>query len=108
MTTHDQTRDPFRADHIDAWRSSKLSQNACCREPHLRPNRLGYWKRKRTTPDTDQNPKTPAPAPAFVPLAVDNRHVSQGLCLRLPNGCELFGIEAQHLPLVTRLVEGLI
>ncbi len=92
--------------HIDTWRTSGLSQNAYCREHALKSHQFSYWKRKLATSSADHKLSTREKSPAFVPLHV--RHSSDthnGLRLRLSNGCELSGIEAQHLPVVTRLVE---
>ena len=92
--------------HLDTWRTSGLSQNAYCREHTLKAHQFSYWKRKLAASTTDHKPITRQKSRAFIPLQV--RHPSNtdnGLSLRLPNGCELSGIEAQHLPVVTQLIE---
>lgn len=91
--------------HINAWRSSHLSQNAYCLQHSLRPNQFCYWKRKLSTLATRQDTNVTKVSSAFVPLAVDNSLPTNGLCLRLPNGCELSGIEIQHLATVAQLLE---
>ncbi len=96
------------AEHLDAWRASGLSQNAYCRQHGLRPNRLSYWKRKLAAPSDGDKPVACTQSPAFVPLHVSHRAVTgNGLRLLLPNGCELAGIEGQHLPIVIRLMKAL-
>ncbi len=96
--------------HIEAWQASGLSQNAYCRKHGLKSNQLCYWKRKLTTSKVDSAAASSVPSKAFVPLTVNTRasQSSQSLCLRLPNGCELSGIEAQHLPTVNRLLAVLL
>lgn len=96
--------------HIEAWQASGLSQNAYCREHGLKPNQLCYWKRKLTTAKMGAGVTSPVPSTAFVPLTVNTSasQSSQSLCLRLPNGCELSGIEAQHLPTVNQLLAVLL
>lgn len=92
--------------HLDAWRASGLSQNAYCQKHGLRPNQFTYWKRKLTTPSVDSENKPSAPDCAFIPLTVNGAPpAASGLSLRLPNGCELSGIETRHLPIVTQLIE---
>lgn len=93
-------------EHVASWQSSGLSQNAYCREHHLKISRFGYWKRKLVGPDTGQQSQSASHTPAFVPLTVSHTTTStNGLRLHLPNGCELSGIEAHHLPLLTSLME---
>ena len=94
------------SEHLNTWSSSGLTQVAYCREHGLRPNQFTYWKRKLTAPDADEMPTPCTNTPSFVPLTVNSSH--SGLCLRLPNGCELSSIETQHLPIVTQLLEVLI
>ncbi len=94
--------------HLDAWSTSGSSQNAYCQAHGLRPNQFTYWKRKLIQPNSDHPTKPYTDSPAFVPLAINHRASSNSLCLRLPNGCELSGIEAQHLPIVTQLLEVLV
>ena len=92
--------------HVDTWCSSGLSQNAYCRDHGLRPNQFSYWKRKLMTPTVDQVSTSCTSPSAFIPLTMSGANsTANGLSLRLPNGCEFSGIEAQHLPIVTRLIE---
>ena len=93
------------AEHIASWQSSGLSQNAYCREHHLKISRFGYWKRKLVGPDTKPHLQSISQPPAFVPLTVNTTTSTNGLRLHLPNGCEISGIEAHHLPLLTSLME---
>jgi hypothetical protein len=103
MTT--LTREQYWQQQIDTWQSSGLSQNAYCREHGLRPNQLSYWKRKLAKPIVNHKPAAGEQASAFVPLHISHNAVTgNGLHLRLPNGCELSGIETQHLSIVTRLI----
>ncbi len=104
-----QLKDHWK-NHIEAWQASGLSQNAYCREHGLKSNQLCYWKRKLTTAKVDAGVVSTASSKAFVPLSVNTSasQPSQSLCLRLPNGCELSGIEAQHLPIVNQLLAVLL
>ena len=101
-------RENFWTQHLNTWRASGLSQNAYCRKYNLKPNQLSYWKRKLAGISVDHKPVTCEPSPAFVPLQVSPRAVTgNGLRLLLPNGCELAGIEDQHLPMVIGLMKEL-
>lgn len=92
--------------HLNVWRASDLSQNAYCREHALKSHQFSYWKRKLATTTVDHNSRSCEKSPTFVPLHVRNSTpTDHRLCLRLPNGFELSGIEAQHLPVITRLIE---
>ena len=94
--------------HIDNWRCSGLSQSAYCREHSLKSNQLSYWKRKLSIPDIEHQPMPGTQASAFIPIRVGCAEVSGGFHLRLPNGCQLSGIEAQHLPTVHQLLKVLL
>ena len=105
QSSHSQLEASWKQ-HLNAWRASGLSQNAYCREHTLKPHQFSYWKRKLATATADHKPITRQKSPAFVPLRVRNpSNANNGFCLRLPNGCEFSGMEAQHLPVVTRLIE---
>jgi hypothetical protein len=98
----------FWTQHLDAWHASGLSQNAYCRKYNLRPSQLSYWKRKLAGTRVDHKPVTCEQSPAFVPLSISHQAATgNGLRLPLPNGCELAGIEGQHLPLVIGLMKEL-
>ena len=100
------SHEPSWAEHVTSWQSSGLSQNAYCREHHLKISRFGYWKRKLAGPDTRQDFQSASQPPAFVPMTVnDITTPTNGLRLHLPNGCEVSGIEAHHLPLLTALMK---
>ena len=100
------SREQHWSKHVASWQSSGLSQNAYCRDHHLKISRFGYWKRKLIDPDAQQHAQSASQTPAFVPLAVSNTTTStNGLRLRLPNGCEFSGIEVHHLPILTSLME---
>jgi hypothetical protein len=59
-------------------------------------------------PSVSHTPAACEQSPAFVPLHVSHRAVTgNGLRLILPNGCELAGIECQHLPIVIELIKEL-
>ncbi len=97
------------AQHIETWRSSDLSQNAYCRERHLKPHQFSYWKRKLALLNTEHTSKPSSTTTAFIPLTMaDTSATTNGLRIRLPNGCELSGIEAQHLPVLKPLLEVLL
>ena len=91
--------------HIDDWQHSGLSRNADGRQKSLKSSQFSYWKRKLTT--TSTSALSPAPKPAFVPVTV-SEPLAQGLCLRLPNGCEFSGIQTQNLPTLQQWLEGLL
>ena len=98
----------FWTQHLDAWHASGLSQNAYCRKHGLRPNQLSYWKRKLAESNVSYKSAACEQSPAFVPLHVSDRAVvGNDLRLLLPNGCELAGIECQHLPIVIGLIKEL-
>ena len=96
--------------HVESWQSSGLSQNAYCQKHDLKPSQFSYWKQQLTTLNETHPPKSSTSLSAFIPLSIDNNTPlsTSGLCLRLPNGCELTGIEAEHLPTLTRLLEVLL
>ena len=105
MTTPTLPRQQFWSQHIDAWRSSGLSQAAYCREHQLRPNQLTYWKRRLFTPPEVAQSQSNTPHSTFVPLSLNTAEpTAGGLKLRLPNGFELEGIEQRHLPMVAQLL----
>ena len=68
-----------------------------------------FWHQLQVTANSiDHKPVTCEPSPAFVPLQASPRAVTgNGLHLLLPNGCELTGIEDQHLPMVIGLMKEL-
>ena len=94
--------------HIDSWRCSGLSQSAYCREHDLKSNQLSYWKRKLSAPNTEHHRTPDTQTSAFIPIHAGCADASGGLHLRLPNGCELSGIEAQHLPTVHQILKVLL
>ena len=98
-------REQYWQQHMDTWQSSELSQNAYCREHNLRPNQFSYWKSRLQTLNNQQTSKPSTQSSAFIPLKIANTAPTGGLCLRLPNGFELSGIERQHLPIITKLLE---
>lgn len=91
--------------HIAAWQSSGLSQKSYCDEHGLKSYQLSYWHRKQVKANNlteTANQKTAE----FVPITVNTPSTPmRGLSLRLPNGCELSGIEAHHLGLLPSLLE---
>lgn len=95
--------------HVESWQASGLSQNAYCQEHDLKPNQFHYWKQKFTVLNKTQAPKPSSSLSAFVPLSINSSPLTtSGLTLRLPNGYELTGIEAEHLPTLARLLEVLL
>ena len=92
--------------HVTSWQASGLSQSAYCHEHDLKPNQFHYWKQQFTALNKIQAPKPSPSLSAFVPLSINSSPLTtSGLTLRLPNGYELTGIAAEHLPTVTRLLE---
>ena len=90
---------------VDEWRMSGLSQRAYCLKHNLKSYQLSYWKCKFDRLQTSNSAPSPKlSSPNLVPLAVSQGHSSLSLCLRFPNGCELSGIEPQHLPLLSSLL----
>ena len=106
---HATAKQQYWSQHVESWQSNGLSQSAYCQEHDLKPNQFHYWKQKFTVRN-----KTPLPTPssslsAFVPLSINSAPLTtSGLTLRLPNGYELTGIEAEHLPTLARLLEVLL
>ncbi len=41
-----EKRSQFWKNHLNKWSQTGLSQNAYCRNNHLRPNQFTYWKNK--------------------------------------------------------------
>jgi hypothetical protein len=95
--------------HVESWQSSSLGRSAYCQEHNLKPNQFHYWKQKFTVLNKTSRPQPSSSLSAFVPLSINSAPLTtSGLTLRLPNGYELTGIEAEHLPTLARLLEVLL
>ena len=106
---HTAAKQQYWSQHVESWQSSGLSQNAFCQEHDLKPNTFHYWKQKLTALHKAHPPKPSSSLSAFVPLSINSSPLTtNGLSLRLPNGYELTGIEAEHLPTLARLLEVLL
>lgn len=97
--------------HLQAWRGSGKTQQAYCRDAKLKPNTFWYWKRKLTAPEVSIVPVNEAAQQQSAFVAVDIHPPQQPtlgeLAITLPNGIQMTGVNAQNLPLVKLLVEGL-
>lgn len=104
-------REAYWAEQIRRWRLSGLSQCAYSRREGLRSNQLSYWHRRDQRIDPSPSP---APAPSkFVPVELKRASTvtapvsGSGLTVRLANGAQLEGIDAQSVDLAVRLLRAL-
>ena len=85
--------------HIKAWQTSGMSQAAYCKQHDLIYHRFGYWYRKLI--GCQRQPS------GFARVVQHHRRGTQGLSVRLPNGIELHGVEADNLSVVKELLRQL-
>lgn len=96
--------------HIESWRSSGKSQNAYCRTHGLPPNQFSYWKNKlevTALPLSDVDVEGQAEKTAFVPVRLSTSPLAEKgtLCLELPNGMRLSGINTHSTALLKQVVD---
>ena len=108
MSILPSNKERFWRDHLQAWQSSAVNQSASCREHGLVAHQFSYWKRRLNALSAEPEAKSDAHSSAMIPLSVSNTFPASGLSLRLPNGCEVSGLQAEHLPLVKPLLEMLL
>lgn len=93
------TRERYWKAQIDAWQTSGQSQLAFCKANDLNRPRFGYWLRKfRRQGEVTESRRSSS----FVPVVAAS--VGGDLCVHLPNGIELRGVNDQNLHLVEQLL----
>jgi hypothetical protein len=113
MTFQNTSKVSLWQNHIESWRSSGKSQIAYCRDQELCPNQFSYWKNKlkdSSLPLSDVDANKPTQKTAFVPvrLATPASAEESTLCLELPNGMRLSGINAHSAALLKQVVDALL
>ena len=99
------SRDSFWRRHVDQWRTSGLSKMAYCKEYSLVYHQMVYWCSKPENADEQQSHKNTSSD--FVPVSVSPLPLSAGLCVRLPNGIAIEGIDENNVGCVSQLVKQL-
>lgn len=87
--------------HVEGWRTSGQTQKAYCQANNLIYHRLGYWHRKFN------GAKERVSAPGFTRVSRQTSSPAAGLCICLPNGIELRGVDSDNLPVVHQLLSSL-
>ena len=99
-TTREEKR-IYWASHIKEWKASGETQRGYCRQHHLKPYQLTYWRQvfefKLKTAQTSVSS-------GFVPVQVAPSR-AQGLTVRLPSGVCVEGVHAGNLAVTQALIE---
>lgn len=90
--------------HIDAWRASRQSQQAFCKQHDLNYHRFTYWRRKFQDQAHQENPRRSS---SLVPVTYLQEPEASGLSLHLSNGMRLSGITSGNLHVVQQLLSRL-
>jgi len=97
------SRKTFWQKHIAQWRDSGLSKMAYCQQYALVYHQMVYWCSKaEKTVDIASDAATD-----FVAVSVTPSFNHAGLCVQLPNGIAIEGIDERSVMLVGKLVEQL-
>ena len=102
--TPPDARARYWQEQIEAWQQSGQTQQAFCKAHDLNVARFGYWLRKHRQAATPDQPNQPR---GFVPVTMSAPAPCNGLSVRLPNGLEVRGIDADNLPLAAQLLSRL-
>ncbi len=104
--TNPQTlsREAFWQRHVVQWRESKMSKMAYCKQHALTYHQLIY--RCSKSDDTDVN-QSDACDGDFVAVSVAPTAGNIGVCVRLPNGITVDGIDEHSADWVSKLVRQL-
>lgn len=98
-----QQTEEYWTDHINAWKSSGLTQADYCDQHNLTLNQLVYQKSKR---DGKRQPSINTPSSRFATVAIPTCH-SEGLKLTFISGIQLSGIDSSNLTLAKDIIEAL-
>ena len=89
--------------HIDSWHGSEQSGATYCQSQGLVYHQFLYWRRK-----LDKSPIPSAVSSGgFSQVLLAPREDARGLCVRLPDGVEIHGINSGNVPVVQQLLSGL-
>jgi len=96
------------AQHVSAWQTSNLSQQAYCQKHDLTPHQFTYWKSKTST--TCGRPEKVAissqvQAATFVPVEMLLQAEAPEVTIQLPNGARIMGVNVQTVPIAVLLME---
>jgi len=97
------TRSAFWQRHVTQWRDSGLSKVVYCQQNDLVYHQMVYWSAKAEKGVDD----APSPTQNFVAVNVAQTTADNSLCVRLPNGISIVGIDERSVTLVGQLVEQL-
>jgi hypothetical protein len=95
-----ETRRQHWRQQVTAWQDSGQSQQAFCKAAGLNYPQFLYWRRKIQKESDPQETRSSG----FVSVSLTNNSANDGLSIRLANGCEVRGIQANNLPLVQSLL----
>ncbi|WP_024608490.1 hypothetical protein [Pseudoalteromonas sp. TAB23] len=88
--------------HIDAWQQTGGSQAHYCRTHELDQNQFSYWKCKLAKCNNVQLARPSGFAVAQLAAVPES---ASSLCITLPNGILLGGIDAMNAPVAAQLLE---
>lgn len=95
------SREDFWQRHVAQWQTSGLSKMAYCQQHALIYHQMMYWSNKEAHVVKSEHSN------GFVAVAVSADVRDSVLCVRLPNGIAIEGINDHSIALVGKLVEQL-
>jgi len=99
------SREAFWQRHVEQWRESKKSKMAYCKQHALTYHQFIYWCSKADSAEV--NLDHASNESGFVAVSVSPMVNPVGLCVRLPNGITLDGIDEHSANWVAKLVRQL-
>ena len=95
------SREAFWQKHVSQWQESGLSKTAYAREYSLVYSQMVYWCTKLEKAPDDRSERSKD----FVAVSVTPGMSDTGLCVHLPNGIVIDGINERSVALIGKLVE---
>jgi hypothetical protein len=89
--------------HVQAWKTTNLSQAQYCRTHGLDQSQFSYWKRKFNRVNSVTQSVTSKFALAQIETVTE--HVSSSLTVTLPNGAQVEGIDESNAQIAAKLIE---
>ena len=99
------SREAFWQRHVEQWRASQMSKMAFCKQHDLTYHQFIYWCSKADSADV--NLDHASNESGFVAVSVSPMVNNVGLCIRLPNGITVDGIDEHSANWVGKLVRQL-
>lgn len=98
-----QQTEEYWKNHVEAWKTSGLTQAVYCDQNNIKLNQLVYQKSKR---EGRRQPSVFTPSSGFATVAISSRH-DDGLKLTFSSGIQLSGIDSENFALANHIIETL-